>query len=195
MKFKSIFSTAAALLLALSASNASAILIDLTSGSGQGAIQTNVDNDLDYYLYDDGDIVMTVTGYLGNDFSDREQVTRTSAGLGVDSDNADSDQLDGAGGAEWLRFDLNRSLSLTFLDFLRWGDSDDFSLIVDGTNMGILSDDPWFGNIRVEEWFAIGASDSSDQFTVRRLKVPEPGTLGLLVLGALGLGLARKVRA
>ena len=192
MKAKSLVGICAGLILAVGASSASALVIDLRN---QGHFHGW--GDYRYYHYNGGSALqLYATGYE-NGFSDREAVTRDGNGLGVNSDGDNTSQLDGTNGTEWLRFSVNRTIRLNWVDFRRYGGNDDFNVNIDGYWRRELDADPWYANRIVYNWFAIGADHRSDEFRVARLGVtlvPEPGSIGLMLLGLIGIVLGRRFR-
>ena len=210
--------------LALFAASSVALPVTFDFGSaGSGSIidPNGQGNDNRYYRVTVGEQTLAVTGYreaeldsLGNDvndqFSDREEVTRDvfgpHQGLGVDSDGyGDSDQMDGSGTDEALRFAFSGPGTLTNIVFNHWDSNDDFDLAVDG--IGAMDNvrpayGNWSGAIAFTSWFAIGADHDNDNFRVRSItvdfaapstgSVPEPGSLALVGVGLLSLFTRRR---
>ena len=145
-----------------------------------------------------------VGSYVGNEFWDREQVTRDTSGfyqgLGVNSDDGDSNQLNGGNQDEAIRFSLSVSGVLTQIVFNNWGRYDAFDLSVDGYGR-LNNNDPaggiWNGFLSFNSRFAIGADSRYERFRIRSItvdvvSVPAPGTLALFGIGLLGLAATRR---
>ena len=131
-------------------------------------------------------------------------------GLGVYTGKGDSDQIDGANRtAEGLRLTFSQKVTLYMIRLLD-GDHDysfkkgnDFDLWVDGAQVqndaGIEALDNQ-GRIALPGYtgktFLLTADYKDDNFYLNGITVdvPEPGTLGLLVIGLLGLSFARRGR-
>ena len=217
-----LFGSAIAISLALLTSPASAVPITFEFGTeGTGSIfSPQLSNDYDYYGAIIGGIELKVRGYedvdldpIGKDvsgeFGDQEQVTRDTRGrhqgLGVHSDDGDTQQLNGDSEDEALRFFLSAPGALTQIVFNNWGSNDAFDLSVDG--IGTLNnEDPqggiWNGFLSFDSTFAIGADSDRERFRIRSItvdipsaaiaSVPEPGTIALLAIGIIGLVSSRR---
>ncbi len=146
-----------------------------------------------------------ILSYVGNEFSDREQITRktwgSQQGLGVDSDSGDNtNQLNGDSQDEAIRFSLSVSGILTQIVFNNWGSNDAFDLSIDGYG-ALNNSDPaggiWNGLLSFNSRFAIGADSRYERFRIRSItvdvvSVPAPGTLALFGIGLLGIAATRR---
>ena len=205
--------TAAAVAAALvfSATSAQAVTYNFT-GANSGQADSYTYGDLTvgagHYHTDTGAVHSQVTGDSLDD-----QVTRTSAGLGVDSDisggGQDSDnQVDGSGDNDVLVFSFGSAVQLISVTFSHFSGNDDFSYFFDGDGNGNLDFDLIAGNLDtggstytfggtyVGTLFGIGAIGSNDEYRVKSINVsavPLPAALPLFGAALLGMGfLARR---
>lgn len=187
-----------ALLLSVTGlANAALIKIDLTDEDAGSLGKNETFQDL-----------LEVTAWAGDDWDgvDQETIHRNKWGLGVKTDNK-SISSDGGYDLEYLTFHALRGQIVEFgMSGLRNGetahidgqDVEDYNDAVEWEEFG--SFDGKITKIDVSEFLqpyvnvvAMWGEDSSFRVKYATLSVvPEPGTLGLLVIGMAGLFLARR---
>lgn len=196
---KKLISTA--LLLSLtglsSVASAAIILFDFQGGSLR---QPSI-----VYTGDDATTTVTATATY-NGFSNSADVQQHSNGIGVRNSNADSSQIDGSGRNDFLHLTFGTPVNILMVAFGSDSNNDEVDIYLGGsgpavannveTNQGFFNIGPYNTNM-----ISFRANQNNDNFVLKRLKistedaqVPEPGLLGLLSLGLLGLGLSTRAR-
>ena len=142
--------------------------------------------------YTEGDL--TVTG---------DKIDGSKAGFGIDYGWADGGDIDGSLRNDRITFTFGSEVTLTQINFGNWDWNDDFKLWADGHYQGEFDADP-FNTSLSGTVFKIGADGFFDNFRIASITVddgmgmsavPEPSTLSLLALGALGVGIARRKKS